>query len=933
MTVPEPDPVPARGIRKYMTMNRMSQALYFTKEIALSASKLIFTVAKGVGLYVAAVPGYVASWNNEYAVKRQRAVEEAATGTRFSPTSRRRSWSPQQGRASSSRVQVTSKKAKEAQERRVTRIVSQSLRTKSRSPKEKEVHASQENALFSISSLPALGSEYTTNHINQNITTPQGNEYGYSISNDFSGEVFRPDLTSTPIMVTSSPERGTPPLSQSTIEDLTASMPGALISYDPESPTPSYPHGLAKIKTLNPLGSRRISRSLHAAGAGKVSKYDNGITKSYHVVSDENRRPLRIVDKNALANKNNLMKQFRAPKGIQAIKNTRKETLSRKNRRSRQTQGKVEEERKRKSKEKDDPRLEKFERVLTRFARAGERRKFAEFENVPLVTAPLRASPVTLHQQRRQPQQQLQQPQQQPQVLQQQVQEQQSEQTEVIVLETTQAPVEPGNPPQEPEEQHEEDGPVEITPLPPAEPLASVPGSPQQVESQELSHLEDAPPPRTPKHVRWNTTAFTSPQVMPKVKYYIKDEKMSYPSNERLAPEFRNPHTPQPQIPDDFSLINDEQSLHGTPIWNVFEKYDTPEPVEGETSELEALRRGISGFHVSTRYKEERDRRRKETDEKRKKEEAERKAAEEKIKAEEEAERKKARQAERKAEEAAKAKVAAEAKAAAAVTAQKKLIRPLGDEMAVKVEKAMATSNKSSVLAQVRGVDLSRKDFGTVLPQSSPSARDGIGWLNDEIVNAYVSTAVDRQLEKLGFDRKKIGGQAPPLHAFNTNWYNTISTKGAQAVARWSKRAKLEGTKLLEVEHILFPINDGNHWTLLAVSGTKKQIWYLDSLGGKGKKYLETAKEWLKMELKEKYVEGEWKVVGGAGERKNGKDWTSPRQDNGVDCGVFTCFNALAVVRGMLPSETYSSADMWDARRQIAGTLLQGGFLGEFDWT
>ena len=431
--------------------------------------------------------------------------------------------------------------------------------------------------------------------------------------------------------------------------------------------------------------------------------------------------------------------------------------------------------------------------------------------------------------------------------------------------------------------------------------------------------------------------------MIPKVKYYIKDETITYPSNERLPPEYRNPHTPQPQIPDDFSLINDEQSLDGTPVINVFEKYDTPEPVEGETSELEALRLGVDDFHVSTRYRKERERRRKLLEEERLKKEAERKALEDKIRAAKKEAEKERERVERAKREAAKAKAEAAAKAeeeekakaaAAAAAASKKLVYPLSPEMSAKVEKAMSTQNKSSVLAQARGIELSRKDFGTLLPQSSPAARDGIGWLNDEIVNGYIGAAVDRQLEKLGFDRKKMGGQAPPMHAFNTNWYNTVSTKGTQAVARWSKRAKLEGTKLLEVEQILFPINDGNHWTLLTISGTKRQIWYLDSLGGKGKGYVETARNWLKMELKEGYVEEEWKVVGSGGDEKkeNGRDWTSPRQDNGVDCGVFTCFNALAVVRGVLPAEVYSVADMWDARRQIAGTLLQGGFNGEFDW-
>ena len=894
-----------------------------------TTSRFCYTVARSVGQYVTAASGYAVTWTTEYAMKRRRGVgQRAAAATDFSCA--RRSSSPPQRRLSGSRSPTTTKKAKETQERRVNRIVSQSMRSKNKDRGNEKTHASQEVASFSASSPPALHAEPVQFCINENDSkTPPKNDTRYSTLDELSGKLFEPILASTPTIFSSSPDHGTPPLSQSSVEDMAASIPGALSPYYPNSPTLYYTYRRARKRNVKLLGGRQVSKSLH--GAREVPKYDSGVRKAY-CTADEQRRPLKTIDKNALANKNTLMKQYRLPRGLQVIKDSRNESLARTSRRSQEARKFGKEKQKKTNKENKDPRLNKFHQPLTRFARAGERRKFAELQSVSLVAAPLAPSPRTTPQQWRTQQQSL------------QHYGEHIKEEEVALVRAASGAVEPEIPQQESNEldkqeqqDEEQESPTETAPLPSAS--ASSPGTPQQIESQELSHLEDAPPLRTPKRVHWNTTAFTSPQVIPKVKYYIKDEKITYPSIERLDPEYRNPHTSQPQIPDDFSLINDEQSLDGTPVINVFEKYDTPEPVEGETSELEALRLGVDDFHVSTRYKVERDRHRKVLEEERLKKEAERKALKDKIRAaEEEAEkeRKRIEQAEREAAEAeakAKAEKEEQAKAAAAAASQK-LIYPLGPEMSAKVEKAMATHNKSSILAQTRGIELSRKDFGTLLPQSSPTARDGIGWLNDEIVNGYIGAAVDRHLEKLGFDRKKMGGQAPPMHAFNTNWYNTVSTKGTQAVARWSKRAKLEGAKLLEVEQILFPINDGNHWTLLTISGTKRQIWYLDSLGGKGKNYVETAKSWLKMELKEGYVDEEWKVVGGGGgrEEETGRDWTSPRQDNGVDCGVFTCFNALAVVRGALPAEAYSAADMWNARRQIAGTLLQGGFSGEFDW-
>ncbi|MBE7181732.1 MAG: hypothetical protein INR71_11105 [Terriglobus roseus] len=58
----------------------------------------------------------------------------------------------------------------------------------------------------------------------------------------------------------------------------------------------------------------------------------------------------------------------------------------------------------------------------------------------------------------------------------------------------------------------------------------------------------------------------------------------------------------------------------------------------------------------------------------------------------------------------------------------------------------------------------------------------------------------------------------------------------------------------------------------------------------------------------------------------------SPQQVGGYDCGVFVCFNAFCVARGLDPADAFGADDMPDARRQVAATLLNGGFRGDFDY-
>lgn len=249
----------------------------------------------------------------------------------------------------------------------------------------------------------------------------------------------------------------------------------------------------------------------------------------------------------------------------------------------------------------------------------------------------------------------------------------------------------------------------------------------------------------------------------------------------------------------------------------------------------------------------------------------------------------------------------------------KPLVAPLTEEEKTLLDSAAAKTRYGlDQDAQVVKRKLSAKDFGTLLPkQFNGSAR---AWLNDEIVNEYLSILVGYEKHVAGFEHKR-NGPAPPVHAFTSHWYTSVN-KGVKSVERWAGRVQLAGKQFLDADLLLYPICDGSHWRLLAVKPRNRRIEYLDSLGLCGKKYIEKMREYLAHELKELYIADEWTVV---------EDQRSSRQLNGSDCGVFTLLNALALLRDEEAKRVVACEGMLEARERIAITLMAGRPTTEMD--
>lgn len=279
-------------------------------------------------------------------------------------------------------------------------------------------------------------------------------------------------------------------------------------------------------------------------------------------------------------------------------------------------------------------------------------------------------------------------------------------------------------------------------------------------------------------------------------------------------------------------------------------------------------------------------------------------------------------------------------------TPTEKVITAISPEWEQIITSAMQGPDGTQLAKLPNGLPLTRRDFSTLLP----TARDRTGgWLNDEIINGYLNLVVDHR-KKIDNPIDPEGGESttspklqtqtqtqtptptptptptkapkptPSIHAFNSYFYSNLSSRGTKSIARWTERVGMDGARLLSVEHVFIPVNQNKHWTLIVVSPTLRTIEYFDSLGGRPDPFVRNIKDWLRMELGDKYVDAEWKVL----------DTPSPKQNNGFDCGVFTVTTAKMIVLGYDPFGSYTQDDIVAQRMRMAAELISGGVWGEF---
>ena len=170
--------------------------------------------------------------------------------------------------------------------------------------------------------------------------------------------------------------------------------------------------------------------------------------------------------------------------------------------------------------------------------------------------------------------------------------------------------------------------------------------------------------------------------------------------------------------------------------------------------------------------------------------------------------------------------------------------------------------------------------FNYTITVKDISTLKGLNWLNDEVINFYF---------ELLKERSNNNENLPSIHIMNTYFYSKYLEKGYKSVRRWTKRVNI-----FEKQLMFIPCHmNGVHWTLCVVDFRQKNIVYYDSMGAKKKEVVNDIKTYLKEEhLDKKKSEidlSDWQSIC--------MGCASPQQNNGSDCGVFTCTTAEFISR------------------------------------
>lgn len=186
-------------------------------------------------------------------------------------------------------------------------------------------------------------------------------------------------------------------------------------------------------------------------------------------------------------------------------------------------------------------------------------------------------------------------------------------------------------------------------------------------------------------------------------------------------------------------------------------------------------------------------------------------------------------------------------------------------------------------------IDITIKDLKTL---------KGTNWLNDNIIDFYLNL---------------ISLQNSNIFCWTTHFYTTLLKRGYSGVARWSKRKKINvNSKNL----IIIPINIlSTHWSLAIVDNINLTITYYDSLNSSGNlNALLLIKDYMIQEAVKNNSPlnyHDFKLI---------PNFKTPQQENGSDCGVFTCTCANFIANNK--PLNYSQNDMSTIRSRMCFEIL-----------
>ncbi|XP_053625390.1 sentrin-specific protease 1-like isoform X2 [Plodia interpunctella] len=222
---------------------------------------------------------------------------------------------------------------------------------------------------------------------------------------------------------------------------------------------------------------------------------------------------------------------------------------------------------------------------------------------------------------------------------------------------------------------------------------------------------------------------------------------------------------------------------------------------------------------------------------------------------------------------------------------------PLTPEQEKLVNRALGPGPPGQLLVEKFNLRIHRRDLQTL---------SGLNWLNDEVINFYMNLLMQRALERPAL---------PRVYAANTFFYPKLLQAGQPGLRRWTRKVDIFANDLMVV-----PVHLGVHWCMSIIDFRKKQVSYLDSMGGRNQACLDALLKYLKDEHQDK-----------KGQPFDASGWKGeclkdiPQQMNGSDCGMFSCTFAEFSCRDA--PYAFTQAHMPYLRRKAALEILTGRLL------
>ncbi|KAJ8256163.1 hypothetical protein COCON_G00200270 [Conger conger] len=222
----------------------------------------------------------------------------------------------------------------------------------------------------------------------------------------------------------------------------------------------------------------------------------------------------------------------------------------------------------------------------------------------------------------------------------------------------------------------------------------------------------------------------------------------------------------------------------------------------------------------------------------------------------------------------------------------------LTKEMLQEVSQALGQKDPNLVLSSAFKLRITQRDLATLRDSS---------WLNDEVINFYLNLVMSRS--------EQGGGRK--VYAFSTFFFPKLRGGGHAAVRRWTK-----AVDLFLYDLILAPLHLGVHWSLAVIDLKAKSVKYYDSMGQRHDHICSLLLRYLKDEYMAKKGKGlevsKWVV-------SSLKSSEIPQQNNGSDCGVFTCKYADYIARGQ--PLTFTQSNMPYFRNKMIWEILNQRLL------